>query len=253
MNDEELLKRYLAALDGIDISVLNRNCANFNHDLAGLFVPSVPAGYHSATNKIMIVGRETRAWNVPQENGPLTDLSTYLKAAMSVHKKFFQAQIAGRNTKGKAFHNFVRAVAKQSGGAGIVYSNLFCFSWKKSMPKFKSALFKEIIAPYSKALLETQIDYFRPDIIIFANGVTSASVRRQFFPVDVCSKFHHYEGAEQGSISRKKLWEFVLHDRIRCFRINHPSSLRKDDELARQFLLTLLPSASGASHQLSIG
>lgn len=224
------------------MSLLDRAHPEFNSNLAGLFVPSVPERYQDSKNKIIIVGRETRAWNIPQRDDR-TDLPAYLRASMNKHGAFLVDQIAKPNSKGRAFHNFVRAVAKRSGGDGIVYCNLFCFSWNKSMPRLDSALFKETIGPYSEALLKTQIDYFKPEIIIFANGVTPASVRRQFFPVDgvVCSNMRHYEEGYPESISRKRLWEFTLYDTIRCLRINHPSSLSKVDARARQFLLSLLP------------
>jgi hypothetical protein len=107
----------------------------------------------------------------------------------------------------------------------------------------KHPRFQEI-KQHSQALLKAQIDVLQPDIIIFANGMNTAGCRREYFPIDgsgqVCTNGRDYVSA---SIGRDHLWEFDLYERIRCFRIHHPSARSKGAARAREFLIGLLPAA----------
>jgi len=96
----------------------------------------------------------------------------------------------------------------------------------------------EDLAKVSKRLLEAQITILRPDIIVFANGASSARIRQQFFPhkgeLSVCSELGDYR--MQG-IPLNQLWRFRLHGSIQCYRIQHPSSVSAHSRAARRFLL----------------
>lgn len=78
----------------------------------------------------------------------------------------------------------------------------------------------------------------QPDIIIFANGVSSARFRRKYFPHtgehSVCTKLADYR--EQG-IANAQLWRFHLNGTVQCYRIQHPSSISAASREARPFLL----------------
>ncbi|WP_157991619.1 hypothetical protein [Caldimonas tepidiphila] len=191
----------------------------------------------------MIVGCETRGWNVLKKEEKFVGLADYIEKSLSKHKNFFANQLQQKNSKGFAFHNFIRSISAKCGKEGLIYSNLFCFSWNKGSP-IGSPHF-ETIKKYSGTLLKAQITHFKPNIIIFANGINSAFYRREIFPIEghdrVCNKGKDYHRTDD--VSKHHLWEFELYDRIRCFRIHHPSSRSKEAIKARELLLKLLPAA----------
>lgn len=84
-----------------------------------------------------------------------------------------------RERKKITFHDFTRAVADKSGQEGVIYSNLFCFAWNEKSP-IKSKYFDQI-KNISFKLLTAQLEYFEPEIIIFANGSQNTTYRREIF------------------------------------------------------------------------
>jgi hypothetical protein len=246
MDTNLLAEQYLNSLKDLDTSYLDPHhpSGKRKEGLSGLFLSSVPQQYGLAKNKIMVVGSETRGWNVltADTQEKFSGLPEYIEKAMTIHRGFFAKQLKGKNTKGCTFHNFTRSVAKKSGKEGVIYSNLFCFDWKEASP-INSPYF-ETIKKLSERLIKIQIKFFAPDIIIFANGMNSVPYRREFFPVNgpkqVCSNGRDY--SDRG-IPNKQLWEFDLNDDIRCFRIQHPSAFSRKAKIARRFLIDLLPSA----------
>lgn len=236
MLNETLSNEYSNILKDLDILYLDKKHPDGNEykDLSGLFLTSVSDEYLSAKNKIMIVGSETAGWSVLQK-AEFTDLDSYVKKSMEKHKDYFKKELKNKNKKGYTFHNFTRSVAKKSGSNGLIYSNLFCFDWKKGSP-IKCKYF-ETIKKYSKMLLEKQVELLKPNIIIFANGMTSVPYRRDLFPLNMCLKSRNY--SDKG-ISKHHLWEFDFND-IHCFRIHHPSARAKEAALTREFILNLLP------------
>jgi uracil-DNA glycosylase len=248
MNSNTLSSLYLDILSDIDISLLkpDQTSSRDAHDLSGLFLPSVPTNLHRAKQRIMIVGCETKAWSVLGKDEPFTNLQNYIEKSITKHKTFFEGQLKKKNARGNTFHNFTRSIAKECGEDGLIYSNLFCFSWKSGSPLKSPHI--DTIKKYSEPLLKAQISFFKPHIIIFANGMQTASYRREIFPTEgshkVCKNRKDYY-SEHG-IPKHHLWEFELYDEIRCFRIHHPSAQAKDAALARKFMLKLLASSSEA-------
>ena len=240
--NSQLAELYLSALEGIDQALLDR--VPDRNGLSGLFLPSVPPGLHLARQRIMIVGAETAGWNVLKPGEPLKTLDAYVAKAMAKHSEFFKRQLNQGPARGRTFFNFVREVASSCGSEGLIYSNLFCFDWKGGSPMHSKAHYK-MVQHYSAQLLKAQVNYFRPDIIIFANGSASAGARRACFPTKgahkVCGIGRDYVMTH--NLPNSQLWEFQLHDTIRCFRIQHPSSRSAGATAARQCLLTLLPAA----------
>ena len=238
-----LIEKYSTILKDIDERFLDpdkKTSPNYAH-LSGLFLPSVSDKYFEAKNKIMIVGRETKAWNVLTKEHSFTNIDNYISDSVEKHKRFFASQLHKKNSKGAAFHNFTRSIANKCGESGLIYSNLFCFSFKKSNPA-NSELFHDIMN-YSEQLLKAQIETLKPDVIIFANGSSTAKYRRMMFPIDgpdcVCSNFNDY--VHEG-IENIQLWSFDLYKNIKCYRIMHPSSYSKDAMKSRDFLINLLPT-----------
>jgi hypothetical protein len=239
-----LARAYVAALEGFDPTLLDRSDRErYNmHRLSGLLLPSMPTNLHQAQQRIMLVGAETKTWEVLQQGEAMDSLSSYVDRAMAKHERVFKRCLAQRKQdRGRSFMNFLRDVARQCGADGLIYTNLLCCAWKKGSP-LKSPHYKTI-QEYSARLLKAQVEFFAPSIIIFANGLASAGARRAVFPIEgpdkVCSKGMDYVASHQ--IPNSQLWEFELNDSIRCYRIQHPSSREDRAADARRFLLALLP------------
>lgn len=155
---------------------------------------------------------------------------------MSRQQQQLRDFLAAGADKGESFFNFVRALAHRHEPGAIAWANLFCFAWNKGSP-----MGWEHFAPMlelSRRLLDAQISILRPQVIIFANGASSAQYRRQFFPHkgahSVCSEPGDYR--DQG-IPLAQLWRFRLHGSIQCYRIQHPASISQAARRARRFLL----------------
>ncbi|MDO8069078.1 hypothetical protein [Janthinobacterium sp. SUN206] len=237
----DLASRYLGVLADFDTALLDRHAPHADAEkLSGLFLPSVPPNWLGARQRIMIVGCETRQWNVLPVGERFSSLEYYVERSMAVHQAYFAQQLSRADIKGRAFHNFTRAVARRSGSDGLIYANLLCMAWNKGSP-VKCRHF-EVIKKYSKLLLDVQIDFFQPEIIIFANGSATAGHRRDFFPLarDAQGKAIGTEYAKQ-HIPNAQLWKFPLDHRD-CYRIQHPSSRSPSAARAREFLLGLLPA-----------
>lgn len=241
MDSSILALKYHEALVELDPSFFDPKHPESKKDLglSGFFLPSIPEGYSRAKNRIMVVGRETRGWYVLKEEA-YVDLDDYISKAMKVHKKFFSDELSASNTKGNAFLNFIRKVAYKSGSEGLLYSNLLCCSWNKSFAEKYTGF--NLIKDVSEKILKAQIELLKPDVIIFANGVTTNNYRNEFFPVrgeaKVCYNGHDF--SDQG-IPKNQLWGFDLKVGIRCYRIHHPSCYSKEASLARDFVVNLLP------------
>lgn len=250
MNNALLKIAYTDLLKDIDTRYLENPDIrkNIAKGLSGLFLPSVSDDYQNAKNKVMIIGSETAGWEpLAKAKNTYDDfrcIENYIDRAMQKHQGFFKKEL-GKKTgdKGHTFHNFSRATARVAGEDGLVYSNLFCFDWHGRSP-IRSPEFK-FIKNLSAKLLDAQIKILQPDYIIFANGISSAKYRRDFFPVGEglrCTNSKSYPEI----ISSHYLWEFMLDDKIRCFRIHHPSSRSKrskDARLGQKFALKLLAQA----------
>jgi len=204
--------------------------------LSGLFLPGTSQAYQQAKRRIMVVGRETRGWNVVNGNAPFLDLEDYIQKAMAKQQHYLASAMNASPDKGASFFNLLRALASNHGSEGIAWANLFSFAWNgKSPMRWKH--FPHVL-DLSEQLLKAQIETLKPDIIIFANGSSSARFRQRYFPHKgehiVCSKLADFR--EQG-IPINQLWEFYLHGTIQCYRIQHPSSISAASRQARRFLL----------------
>jgi hypothetical protein len=213
--------------------------------LSGLFLPGTSDAYLNAHNRILVVGRETRAWNVVSSYAPFVDLDDYIQRAMTKQQSFLSKALELPPDKGESFFNFLRALAPDHGKESIAWANLFSLSWNGKSP-MQWEHFHEL-RKISERLLKTQIEILEPDVIVFANGASSARYRRVYFPhkgeSSVCSRLADYrdEGVPIG-----QLWRFHLYDSISCFRIQHPSSISVGARAARQRLLEELRSSPPA-------
>lgn len=249
MDNQQLKSAYIALLHTVEPSYLEKPEARRGgpKGLSGLFLPSVPETYQSARNKVMVIGSETAGWEPLKkigEKGQYNDFKSveaYVEASMAKHQGFFANELAKKKPdRGHTFHNFMRDVAKTAGKDGLIYSNLFCFDWRKSSPMRcpEFAFVKRL----SQQVLETQLRLLKPDYIIFANGITSAKHRREFFPVGEgarCTKTKSYPNIAPTHY----LWEFVLDETIRCYRVHHPSARHRTAQIGRAGAIELLARA----------
>lgn len=208
---------------------------------SGMFLATVSDDYEKEKNKVMIVGCETAGWNVLKDH-PFASVDQYVDLALNEHQQFFKEQMATKNAKGRTFFNFARKVAK--GGVsvnGMVYANLFCFDWHGKSP-MKCAEFK-FIKEISQKIMNAQIDILKPDYILFVNGISSAGCRRDFFPMEGenqrCTSIKGYPE----TISKRHLLEFMLDDKIKCWRTHHPAAFSKEANRGREEALKLLLNA----------
>lgn len=204
--------------------------------LSGLFLPGTSQAFLQAKCRIMVVGRETRRWNVVNDKSPFLDLDDYVQKAMAKQQIHLARDLNSSPDKGASFFNLLRALAGSHGSEGIAWANLFSFAWNgKSPMRWKH--FPRLL-DLSERLLKAQIETLKPDVIIFASGASSARFRQRFFPHkgehSVCSKLADFR--EQG-IPINQLWEFRLNESTQCYRIQHPSSISTASRQARRFLL----------------
>jgi len=207
--------------------------------LSGIFLPAISPAFHCAQQRIMLVGRETRGWNVLKGDDKFESLETYICKAMAKQQDHLAKFISEPRDRGENFFNLLRDLANDHGTQGIAWANLFSFAWDKKSP-MRWEHFAQLLE-VSEQLLKVQVSILQPDIIIFANGASSAKYRQGYFPhkgeSSVCSELGDF--CKQG-IPLNQLWRFKLHQRIQCFRIQHPSSISAPSRAARRFLLEQL-------------
>ncbi|PHX38609.1 hypothetical protein AO263_27490 [Pseudomonas sp. NZIPFR-PS5] len=169
-------------------------------------------------------------------DAPFVDLDDYIQRAMTKQQSFLSKALELPRDKGESFFNFLRALAPDHGKDGIAWANLFCLSLNGTSPMQWENIRE--LREVSARLLKTQIEILKPNVIIFANGASSAKYRQLYFPhkgeSSVCSRLADYrdEGVPIG-----QLWRFHPYDSIPCFRIQHPSSISVGARAARQRLL----------------
>jgi hypothetical protein len=233
--------RYAEILSGIDPAYLERT-ADESGRLSSPFLVSGPTG--AAAHRIMVVGREFggRGWRVPYEGG---GPETYVAAALVKHRNFLREKLA-KPARAGTFFNFMKRLAKTCGQDGLIYSNLFCFDFMGRDPRRCSHF--PMVKHVSKLLLDAQIEHFQPATIVFANGMDSVGIRRDFYPISgeaqVCRGQRNWE---HEGIPKGHLWEFELHGRYRCYRIHHPSAQSSMAARARRRLLEILSETAGST------
>lgn len=208
-------------------------------DLSKLLFGSISDEYEQAPNKILIIGRETKGWlkscNDFQYN------RSGIKRSMNKSKDFVQNQLkeGRKDTRGKSFFNFVRDIAKKSGGNGILWANIYAADYKgKHINHSKNKDLIKEIETISKKIIVAQIEVLNPDIIIFSTGNQGIAARRRYFPNSNLRECAAIEGYPS-----KDLWAFKLPEyEAQCYRIHHPSSLHSEKRQARQKLIEILPS-----------
>lgn len=209
--------------------------------LSKLLLGGVPDEYEQASNKILIVGRETKNWLNGNEWINLQYDKKGTRRLMEKSICFFQGQIKDnkKNSQGNSFLNFVRDIAKKSGRDGLLWANIYAFDYNGGhVNHIKDKNMIKEIETISRKIIVAQIEILNPDIIIFATGNQGIAARRRYFPNSELRERTAIEGYPS-----KDLWAFKLPDHdAQCYRIHHPSSFRSEKREARQKLIEILPS-----------
>ena len=235
---QALTSAYSEILSELPLHWLDRSRAHEPEfaKLSGLFLPGTSSAYEQAPRRIMVVGRETRLWNVVTSQAPFLDLDEYIQRAMTKQQAHLARHLPGPPDKGASYFNLLRSLASDHGYDGIAWANLFGFAWNGKSPMRWPNF--PMLLDISERLLKAQIEILKPDTIIFANGASSARFRRKYFPHtgehSVCTNLADYR--EQG-IANDQLWQFHLNGTIQCYRIQHPSSISAASRKARHYLL----------------
>lgn len=219
----ELEKRYLEALQNIDLSDLFKD-----QHLSGLFLPKPDVSFFSSKCKVMIIGQEPKVWRNTKceaKNHQYVDIKS-IRMSMDATLKF-NSKKAGRCKFRQFYKKASKALCSDSldPSNSALWSNQFCISYKSSSP-LKSDKF-DMIEKLSSDLLQVQFDVLKPDVAIFTVG----SGRDKY----IKSSFQ-YEASNV--IEPRRLWSFCIN-KTNCFRTNHPRSsvsppyLKQAIELAR--------------------
>lgn len=246
MNLNERLKpRYIAALQGAhpDLApMLKAYRGGTDKGLNDVFFPTVADSYQDAPLKVMVMGRETTLWNYGKGKNVAT-ATDYVTCGMDKHMTH-HARALKAQASSSGLIRLLKSAGEATSDAGLIWSNLFAVSHDAADPRKNAAAWPHVRA-LSKALLDIQIEVLQPDVIVFANGIDSAGVRREFFPHaeanqatagDRCTGTRSWESEK---VSKRHLWGFDLDSRIQCFRTQHPSAKfhRTKAAAARQVLM----------------
>ncbi|KWT67019.1 MULTISPECIES: hypothetical protein [unclassified Variovorax] len=255
--NQQLTARYIEVLEATDrdfIATLNAYRIKPGNGLNDLFLPTVSANYSTAARKVMVMGRETRTWNYAAAANSRS-LAEYVTCGMEKHARYRDSEhCLHSKTHGSGLIRLLKAVGRATGEAGLIYSNLFAVAHKGKDPRKNLEAWPQV-RKLSGLLLDIQIETLRPDVIVFANGIDSAAVRREFFPhanPDDPKAPHRCTGSDNwkaDGIGTGHLWGFTLDNRIQCYRLQHPSAkyYQSNATKAREHLIKLLAQNSQAT------
>ena len=235
---EALAKRYVDILQKKEYQKLLEKIENQENGFSNVHLGFVPQGYENATNKILIVGRETRGWrkNIQLRQYTIDDVKTSMQDSRSCMEK----NLSRKQQKGAAFFNFVRKVAQQSGESGILWANIFAVDYKTKHPKYAADEDFNNIKALSRELLCAQMDILQPSIILFVSGSSGIKARREYFP-NLSGSGKGIAGMEKGLLEQFSFLDGD-YEKIKCYRASHPSTRRKAGRIALKKLIELLPA-----------
>lgn len=102
--------------------------------LSGLFLPGTSSAFEQTPRRIMVVGRETRQWNVVTSQAPFLSLDEYIQRAMAKQQAHLARHLPEPPDKGASYFNLLRSLACDHGYDGIAWANLFSFAWNGKSP-----------------------------------------------------------------------------------------------------------------------
>lgn len=129
--------------------------------LSGLFLPGASSAYQQASRRIMVVGRETRQWNVVTNQAPFLHLDEYVQRAMAKQQPHLARHLPAPPDKGASYFNLLRSLASDHGSDGIAWANLFGFALNGKSPMRWPNF--PMLLDISERLLKAQIEILKPD------------------------------------------------------------------------------------------
>ncbi|MFP3637428.1 uracil-DNA glycosylase family protein [Paraburkholderia sp. SIMBA_054] len=203
-----LASRYLDILSTTDLGEIFRE----PHRYSGVFLAGLPHGFDGSNLRILIVGKEPKAWRDGTcrfRAGEQPSLVAVLEAMES------QRAYLARRAGSVKFIQFVKQVVKAASRTrvharvSVHWGNLFCVSHAAGSPVKSRGI--ESVAALSARLLRAQIAVVEPDIIFFTTGHSYDAFLHSAFPDRFASN----------PIQPKCLWEFRV-GRALCYRTSHP-------------------------------
>ncbi|HBU97141.1 hypothetical protein [Thalassospira lucentensis] len=210
------------------------NIAVIDDQYSGVFLVEPFDEYFDFSPRIFIVGRETAGWNTDnnkntiariQDNIEKNEVSITINDSLTRYKKHLG------DGKGRGFKRFFSKLAKETGRPkearekSITYANAYAWDFNNKTPQDQPDF--KYLETISRELLRTQIDYLKPDIIIFAATITGLdNYIRKLFP----------ERENLDPFVAKKFWHFKAEG-IDCFRIAHPRSINGEHPKYRELVI----------------
>jgi hypothetical protein len=236
---EELLDQYAGVLRTLD----STKFSTAEDEYSGVFLPIAYDEYWSAKYKIMHVGRESSGWNTDNKKHTLGRIfranesgttRCIVNESVSRYRKQLETSADGK-IKTKSASRFMQYFFKLSKelsipSNAIIHANLFAWDYKKKSPRTRPEAELEAIISASIKLLAVQIQYFKPDFIVFSTGYAGidAIIKRLF-----TDHLGGYKTTE--SVIKHKLWQFE-GGQATCFRIAHPRATRGHSEYREQVI-----------------
>lgn len=223
-----LISQYSEIINQIDFTKFSHTQDKYS----GIFLPIPFEEYWLSKPRIMLVGRETAGWNTNNNKNTLERISYFIEnknihelidEAINRYKKHLELDNNKKIiTKSKSrFKQFYFKLAQEINldPKSIFYTNIFAWDYNKKTPLNRPDNEFQEIKKISIKLLATQINYLKPDFIIFATGFS----RIDTIIKELCNQyFDSYKTS--APVIHQKLWEFRAANAT-CFRIAHPRAM----------------------------
>lgn len=240
--NEQLTQRYVKIFQNPEYQPLMTQIAHDRINQTGLsdiFLGFVPENYDIEQNNILVIGRETRGWNI-KNISPIYEYSEQnIVLSMEHSKQRFYEQLSDNKQK-FTFFDFMQRINRHIDHRQLLWGNLFCVDHHRKNPK-NHRLFNHI-KQLSEELLLAQIKILQPKIIILANGLNSSAVktRNKYFPAIKFSK--SFDDIPKKYLQMCTLFKEDDNYQPICYRICHPASINrfKNKKSKKQAITTLI-------------
>jgi hypothetical protein len=237
--DLDILRKEYEAILG----AMSRNEFKCSSDkYSGVFLPKPYLEYFDAPIKVMLVGRETAGWNTDNNKNTIERILKANEEGRTseiideAYARYHQHLQHDRTKSRSKFKHYYYKIAKQLNiePEAIVHANLLAWDYDKKSPFEYAGTEFNFISDYSKQLLAAQINFFKPDIIIFAVGIRRKTW--DFIQSLFSEKFSKITLINSIKDSKKvRLREFKAADAL-CFHIAHPAASRVHPQYRQKVL-----------------
>lgn len=240
--NEQLTQKYLKILENPEYQPLIAQIGDNRKNKSGLsdiFLGFLPDNYDISQNNILVIGRETRGWNI-KNISPIDMYSKQnIQLSMEYSKQRFYQQLSD-NTKKFNFFGFMQSVNNCINNGQLLWGNLFCVDNNHKIPK-NHPLFNDI-KKLSKELLLAQIEISKPSIIILASGLNPSVVKARYEYFNDIQGGMGFENIPKKYLQACTLFKDDSDYQPICYRICHPASINrfKNKTARKQAVATLI-------------